>query len=595
MASCTDGSGGLDDRSCSKAPPDRPDDRRTAAAPQPVLIGDPEAAEARASPRSRAFVICTAPRTGSSLLSDALSKSGVAGRPAEYFDIYAHNQQYWARALGIERAEHYFDRVIHAGTTPNGVFGLKIHWHQLPALFAAFRHAPLTGAAGGPAKTLDECLQTRFASTHYLWLRRRNKVAQGISYYRAAKSSIWRVASDAGAGQIAEPPPFAFDFDQIDHHVRLCEQFDRYWHAYFVRQKLKAMVLIYEDFIQSYEKTLRSVCDYIGVGGQGIVVPPPGYRRQADSVSKEWEREYRRLKGVSAAAPATPQIRLLKTPKRTLPADPESKISGAVSAPAVTAPGSPEATAIIAYHLNSNLEIKIASASPRRAWMDAIPQRFAYRCLPLVIANQYGWLLLSPCRIEAVWTGEASLASLKIAASDAKLGNVAVSHFGSGILTFSTGYLFRTPPGVNLYVRGPANWPKDGISALEGIVETDWAEATFTMNWQMTRPNHPVAFEEGEPFAMISPVPRGDIERFRPEIRSIADNPPLDEGYRNWATSRSIFNRDLRIKDSWAQKSGWQRHYVHGETLSNKSAEDHQTSLSVRPFTDKRSKGRPGS
>jgi hypothetical protein len=31
------------------------------------------------------------------------------------------------------------------------------------------------------------------------------------------------------------------------------------------------------------------------------------------------------------------------------------------------------------------------------------------------------------------------------------------------------------------------------ISPLDGIVETDWLEATFTMNWKLTRPNHTVA------------------------------------------------------------------------------------------------------
>src|SRR3712207_8402233 len=34
------------------------------------------------------------------------------------------------------------------------------------------------------------------------------------------------------------------------------------------------------------------------------------------------------------------------------------------------------------------------------------------------------------------------------------------SHFGSGILTWNLPFLFRTPPGYNLHVRGPANWDR---------------------------------------------------------------------------------------------------------------------------------------
>ena len=70
-------------------------------------------------------------------------------------------------------------------------------------------------------------------------------------------------------------------------------------------------------------------------------------------------------------------------------------------------------------------------------------------------------------------------------------------NFGHGVLTWHLNYLFRTSPGYNLYARGPANWPKDGIVPLEGIIETDWSVATFTMNWKVTVKNQPIDFEPG--------------------------------------------------------------------------------------------------
>jgi hypothetical protein len=97
-------------------------------------------------------------------------------------------------------------------------------------------------------------------------------------------------------------------------------------------------------------------------------------------------------------------------------------------------------------------------------------------------------------------------------------GSNASSHFGYGIVTWNPRLLFHTPPGWNLVARGPANRPKRGITALEGIVETDWADATFTMNWQMTEPGFPVVFEAGEPYCLLMPVRRGSLERFAPAI-----------------------------------------------------------------------------
>jgi hypothetical protein len=123
--------------------------------------------------------------------------------------------------------------------------------------------------------------------------------------------------------------------------------------------------------------------------------------------------------------------------------------------------------------------------------MQATNERFANRCLPLLIANQAGWFLLNSHPIRVTWDGGNELSNLQVEYLKGFPPYPAVSHFGHGIVTWTIPYLFRTPPGYNLLVRGPSNWPKDGAHALEGIVETDWSVATFTMNWMLTRPNQP--------------------------------------------------------------------------------------------------------
>src|SRR5581483_9937743 len=117
----------------------------------------------------------------------------------------------------------------------------------------------------------------------------------------------------------------------------------------------------------------------------------------------------------------------------------------------------------------------------------------------------------------------------------------AFSHFGAGVLTFSVKALFRTEPGYDLMVTGPLNEPKDGVQALTGVVETDWAPFTFTMNWKFTRRMPPVAFERDEPFCMFFPVRRGLVEQVEPEIRRLEDEPQTAEAYRRWAASRDGF------------------------------------------------------
>ena len=51
---------------------------------------------------------------------------------------------------------------------------------------------------------------------------------------------------------------------------------------------------------------------------------------------------------------------------------------------------------------------EIRPAPLQRDWMDATPEKYAYRCLPLNIANAQGWELLNIGGFTATWNGGAS-------------------------------------------------------------------------------------------------------------------------------------------------------------------------------------------
>jgi len=211
---------------------------------------------------------------------------------------------------------------------------------------------------------------------------------------------------------------------------------------------------------------------------------------------------------------------------------------------------------------------RLAPGRSARAWMDATPERYAYRCLPLSIANGMGWEILAPCRIEAEWNGGTETDDLAVEVEDPHRTRFALSHFGRGILTFSVGYLFRTEPGIGLWARGAPNLPKDGIAPLEGIVETDWLTFTFTMNWQLTRPGR-VVFDPDEPICFITPIAYRALEQVVPEIVPIEANPELDAAFTAWKEARERFNAGLRAEEAEAVKQGWQKWYMRGETLAH--------------------------
>jgi hypothetical protein len=195
--------------------------------------------------------------------------------------------------------------------------------------------------------------------------------------------------------------------------------------------------------------------------------------------------------------------------------------------------------------------------------MNATDQRFAYRCLPLNIANAHGWEILCPSGFVAAWNGGKGKDAIEIF-PDAGTTAPAVSHFSHGVLTFHVPCLFRTEEGFDLMVQGPINRPKDSIAPLTGIIETDWAPYGFTMNWVFTRPGTAVRFEKDEPYCHLFPIRRGEVAAFAPQVRPLAEDPALQSEHEAWLKSRLQFNADLLRENSEAREEGWQRSYIRG-------------------------------
>lgn len=169
--------------------------------------------------------------------------------------------------------------------------------------------------------------------------------------------------------------------------------------------------------------------------------------------------------------------------------------------------------------------------------MDAHPMKLGHHCHPLVIANQLGWTISTPCDVEVRWSGGWRADALKVRRGDP---NVVVSTFGVGIVTWRIPYLFRTPPGWHLWVKGPANDPLDGAIPLEGVVESDHATAPFTMSWMLTR-RGTVRWAQSAAICQLVPVPTKQLVDW--ELMVEEPQPDLRSAYQSWASERAERNR----------------------------------------------------
>ena len=239
------------------------------------------------SPRL-SYLICATPRCGSNLLCEALENTGLAGVPREYFWDEAH----WTRKWGTARYSDYLHEVIKRSTTKNRVFGTKVMWGYFDAFVSRVRETPEYGRRNRSAHDLLECL---FPGLRYIWITRRDKVRQAVSFWKSLQTLVW--FSKAG---IDPPPPLkepVYSFEAIDHFVQEIVMHEAAWQAYYDRHTIVPFAVIYEDLASAYEATALKVLDWLGVScPPDLVFGPRLLEKQADDVSEIWVDRYREEK-----------------------------------------------------------------------------------------------------------------------------------------------------------------------------------------------------------------------------------------------------------------------------------------------------------
>ncbi len=232
----------------------------------------------RGSERPTHYLICSTPRSGSSLLCSALWQTGVAGHPDDYFKPEHMDSVDWAGD-----AAEYCGRLFELGATPTGICGVKTMWLDLEDLAAHVR-------ARTRERSLGPMEVTRyFPPLRHIWTTRRDKVRQAISLAKAKQTEIWNVR----AGKRPAYPELRFDAGQIETHLVEIETWEEAWWRYFRSRGIEPLCVCYEDFVSDYEATVRRVLAFLGVPRPDTIeVPPPPLERLADATSEEWFDRY---------------------------------------------------------------------------------------------------------------------------------------------------------------------------------------------------------------------------------------------------------------------------------------------------------------
>jgi LPS sulfotransferase NodH len=229
-----------------------------------------------------AYLILSTPRSGSTLLCRALESTNLAGTPHEYF---RPEGRYWARhGAGVDPVA-YIERLLLERASPNGVFGAKVSWRHLLHFERTCRMLPPYHE-----KPLPDILSELFPELRYVRITRGEKPRQAISFWKAYQTGAW--GQIAGQENVTTQAP-AFDFEGITKIVRMLEDHETGIDEFFDEAGVRPLTVVYEEFVDAYEETVRTVLRHLGTRvPDDFVFAAPPMARQADAETDAWVERY---------------------------------------------------------------------------------------------------------------------------------------------------------------------------------------------------------------------------------------------------------------------------------------------------------------
>jgi trehalose 2-sulfotransferase len=251
--------------------------------------------------RRLTYVLVGVPRTGSSLLAQALTATGHLGRPEEYF--WRWQEPDWAARFGLpgpddSNYERYVAAVLDAGTTSNGVFGAKLFWAHLHDLLA--RTAHFAGLAESPA---HERFRAIFGPTvRAVWVRR-DCVRAAISLWRAETTGVWAECHD----DLLPPVPDRLDVWQITWLHAQLHAAEIGWPQFLRSADIPYLNVTYDEIASDTVGVVRHVAAFLEVNvPESALDHAPTLRRQADATTERFVEQWIRETGGCATCQGPP-------------------------------------------------------------------------------------------------------------------------------------------------------------------------------------------------------------------------------------------------------------------------------------------------
>ena len=253
------------------------------------------------------YVIASIQRSGTHLLCSLLRGTGVAGSPGEHF-LSKPGETWEARWRSPSRMA-YLESVLRQNTSANGVFGTVVMWSYFERMLQMLQELPAYRNLEGA-----DLLAAVLHQPKYIWLRRRDRVKQAVSWAIACQTGVWSQKPGEKPQPRGAPK---FDFKVVDEWCKRIAAHETGWAHYFHHNHIEPLVLFYEDIVACNRSTAERVLKFLGVPPpDAIAIAPSEVEKQANQISDQWTAAYLELKSETPSKLAQLIRRMKRTTKQ---------------------------------------------------------------------------------------------------------------------------------------------------------------------------------------------------------------------------------------------------------------------------------------
>jgi LPS sulfotransferase NodH len=229
----------------------------------------------------KSYIICSTARSGSNYLSWSLQNAKL-GLPHETFN---KGMKLWERWGVDKKFETFIPEVLIRQTNPEtNVFGMKLFWYHL----SNFKQWALEVPEIKETNLSDyELLEVFFPNVQFIFLQRRDKLMQAVSYAKMMQSGVSFVREGERGDSLREED---YDRGLIENLFDQLIAYDLLWEDFFSAQTIEPVVIYYEDLIAEYLFTIEKIFEKLGLPMGEF--DRPKIEKQRNQISYLWYERF---------------------------------------------------------------------------------------------------------------------------------------------------------------------------------------------------------------------------------------------------------------------------------------------------------------